>query len=117
MAAAVHWGGRMPSGDVDQRGSPSPNGSNGRDERGRFTAGNAGGPGNPHAAQVGRLRSALVSAVTEEDMREVITALVDKAKAGSIAAARVLFDRVLGKPVEADLIARIEALEEYTGGE
>jgi len=50
-------------------------------------------------------------------MREVITALVDKAKAGSIAAARVLFDRVLGKPVEADLIARIEALEEYTGGE
>ena len=90
---------------------PSPNGDNRRDQQGRFAAGNPGGPGNPHAAQVGRLRSALLNAVTEEDMRAVVSTLVDQAKAGSVASARVLFDRVLGKPIEADLIARIEALE------
>ena len=95
--------------------APSPNGDNGRDESGRFTPGNPGGPGNPHAAQVGRLRSALLDAVTLEDMRAVALALVEKAKAGDIAAARVLFDRVLGKPVEADLIARLEAIEEAVG--
>jgi hypothetical protein len=97
--------------------TPSPNGDNGRDEQGRFTAGNNGGPGNPHAAQVGRLRTALLNAVTEDDMREVVLALVGKAKTGDVVAARVLFDRVLGKPIEADLIARIEALEEHVGGE
>ena len=96
--------------------APSANGSNGRDESGRFLPGNPGGPGNPHAAQVGRLRSALLGAVTPEDMRAVALALVEKARAGDIAAARVLFDRVLGKPVEADLIARLEAIEEAVGG-
>jgi len=95
--------------------APSPNGDNGRDEGGRFAVGNPGGPGNPHAVQVGRLRSALLDAVTPEDMRAVALALVEKAKGGDIAAARVLFDRVLGKPVEADLIARLEAIEEAVG--
>ena len=91
---------------------PTGNGSNGgRDDRGRFTQGNEGGPGNPHSLQVSRLRSALLNAVTEDDMREIIEALVAKAKAGSIAAARVLFNRTLGKPLEPDIIARIEALE------
>lgn len=97
--------------------TPSPNGGNGRDEQGRFADGNAGGPGNPYAAQVGRLRSALLSAVTEDDMRDVVLALVGKAKKGDVKAARVLLDRVLGKPVEADLIARIEALEGQIGDE
>jgi len=48
-------------------------------------------------------------------MREIIEALVAKAKEGDIAAARTLFDRVLGKPVEGDLIERIEALEARYG--
>ncbi len=96
---------------------PSPNGDNGRDARGRFTAGNPGGPGNPHAAQVGRLRSALLDAVTEDDMRAIIASLVEKAKSGSIQAARVLFDRVLGQPLAADILERIEALEQQAGGQ
>jgi len=95
---------------------PSPNGDNGRDSLGRFAVGNSGGPGNPHAAQVGRLRSALLDAVTSDDMRAVALALVEKAKAGDITAARVLSDRVLGKPVEADVIARLEAIEVAVGG-
>jgi len=91
---------------------PTGNGDNGeRDNRGRFTQGNAGGPGNPHAQQVSRLRSALLSSVTEADIEAIIHALIDKAKAGSIAAARVLFDRTVGKPLEPDIIERIERLE------
>lgn len=83
-----------------------------RDENGRFVKGNSGGPGNPFAARIGRLRSVLIDAVTEEDMRETIRAVVEAARGGDLAAAKLLFDRVLGPPVEADLIERIEKIEE-----
>ncbi|MFC2081923.1 hypothetical protein ACFLSF_02290 [Candidatus Bipolaricaulota bacterium] len=95
---------------------PKPNGSNGRDERGRFTKGNPGGPGNPYAAQVGRLRSSLLSAITEDDIRAIVAKLVDQARDGDIAAARVLFTRVFGRPLEADILERIEALETLAEG-
>jgi len=83
-----------------------------RDKNGRFVKGNSGGPGNPFAARIGRLRSVLIDAVTEEDMRETIRAVVEAARGGDLAAAKLLFDRVLGPPVEADLIERIEGIEE-----
>ena len=96
---------------------PSTNGNNGRDRlTGRFTKGNAGGPGNPHAQQVARLRSALLDAVSEADIAAIVEKLVSLARDGDTVAARILFDRVLGRPIEADLIARIEALEEQLGG-
>ena len=99
---------------VGDRIVPSPNGENGgagRDSKGRFTPGNPGGPGNPHARQIGLLRSAMIEAVSPEDMRSIALELVDKAKDGNLAAARLLFDRVLGRPLEADILERIEALE------
>ena len=83
-----------------------------RDSSGRFTAGNSGGPGNPYAKRVGQLRSALLEAVTADDLQAVITAIVQKAKEGDIAAARILLDRCLGPPIAADVLERIEALEE-----
>lgn len=83
-----------------------------RDANGRFVKGNSGGPGNPFAARIGKLRSVLIDAVTEEDMRETIRAVVEAARGGDLAAAKLLFDRVLGPPVEADLIERIEEIEE-----
>lgn len=82
-----------------------------RDARGRFAPGNPGGPGNPHARQVARLRAALLEAVTPADVREIIAVVVEAARGGDLAAAKLLFDRLLGPPVEADLIARIEELE------
>lgn len=88
--------------------APSPNG---RDGRGRFSRGNAGGPGNPYAAVVSRWRSAVTNAVSDEDLREVVRALVRAAKRGEAWAVRDLFDRTLGRPVEADLIERLERLE------
>ena len=81
--------------------SPSPNGPNGRDARGRFVGGNAGGPGNPHAKKVAKLRSAMLGAVTQKDFREVVKALIQRAKAGDVAAIRELLDRCIGKPKQA----------------
>ncbi len=78
--------------------APSTNGANGRDGRGRFTTGNAGGPGNPHARKVGRLRSRLVECVTADDLREVVRKLVAMAKGGDLAAIREVLDRTIGKP-------------------
>ncbi len=78
----------------------SPNGSNGRDGHGRFAQGNPGGPGNPHAAAVGRWRTALAHTVTEDDLRAVIAKLVERAKAGERWAVCELLDRCLGKPVQ-----------------
>jgi hypothetical protein len=88
--------------------APSPNGRNGE---GRFTRGNKGGPGNPYAKKVGRLRAALLDAVTPEDLQAMVAALVREAKAGSVPAAREVIDRLLGPPVAADIIERLEALE------
>lgn len=95
---------------------PSPNGCNGdnggRDTRGRFAAGNAGGPGNPYAKKVAEFRRALVDAVTPEDLEAVAKALVRKAKAGEIPAIRELLDRLLGKPVQTTAVALADTDQE-----
>jgi hypothetical protein len=83
----------------------------GRDGRGRFRAGNKAGKGNPYAAQVAKLRSTLLNAVTEKDIQEVAEALVRQAKEGSVPAAKELLERLLGPPVAADIVERLEALE------
>ena len=77
---------------------PSQNGSNGRGPDGRFVAGNSGGPGNPLASKVHRLRSLIHQCVTEEDFRQVIAKLLELAKDGDLAAIRELLDRMMGKP-------------------
>jgi hypothetical protein len=74
------------------------NSSNGRDTTGRFTTGNKGGPGNPHAVQVAVLRKALLAAVTPEDLQEVMSVLIERALGGNIGAIKELLDRVCGKP-------------------
>ena len=91
--------------------APSPNGRNGREATGRFAKGNAGGPGNPHARKVGQLRSAMLRTVSGKDMQPIVKKLVEEAKGGDVRAAKEVMDRCLGRPVEADLIERIEQLE------
>jgi hypothetical protein len=73
---------------------PSPNG---RLNNGRFGIGNSGGPGNPFSLQVGKLRSTLLNAVTEDDLKTVVTKLVELAKGGNLAAMKLLLDRCCGK--------------------
>jgi hypothetical protein len=70
----------------------------GRDAKGRFTKGNPGGPGNPFARHVAKLRSALVECVTEEDIRQIAQGLRVSARLGHLPSIRILFMYVLGKP-------------------
>ena len=103
---------------------PSPNGANGRDASGRFVKGWKGGPGNPHARQVAAIRSVLMSAVSDDDLVQMVRALVKKAKAGDVMAAREVLDRMLGKAKVAvaiepepqrtpdEIMAAIRALEQ-----
>ena len=91
--------------------TPSPNGDNGRgrDGRGRFTAGNPGGPGNPHAGAVAAWREALLLTVSPADLKAVLLALLKHAKAGEPWAVKELLDRCLGRaPAEAEDPAPIE---------
>jgi hypothetical protein len=97
--------------------STSPPFGNGRDQHGRFTKGNPGGPGNPLAAKVSRLRSALIEAVTEDDIRQIAEMLVGLARGGDMAATKELLLRTLGRPVEPDLIERLERVEELLQGQ
>lgn len=90
---------------------PSLNGPNGRDKRGRFAAGNPGGPGNPHIAKTAKLRAKLLEAVTPSDIEAIIKQLVTMARGGEISAIRELLDRVLGKPGPSDLAERVDRLE------
>jgi hypothetical protein len=76
----------------------------GRDASGRFAPGNPGGPGaiaHERNKRARALRQALHDAVTREDMAAVARALIDKAKAGDVAAARELLDRIIGRPLPA----------------
>ena len=92
--------------------TPSPNGSNGQ-----FAKGNAGGPGNPYARRVARLRGLLLDAVTDDDLKAIVAAMVEKAKAGDLAAAREVLTRTIGKadnapdPDRLDVAANVIELE------
>src|SRR6202158_1636747 len=88
---------------------------NGRDTGGRYIGGNAGGPGNPFARRVAQLRSILLETVTDEELRIVAGQLMVKAKFGDLAAIKLLFQYVLGKPaatVNPDAV-NVEEVELY----
>lgn len=70
----------------------------GRDTRGRFLRGNRFARGNPIARKMAILRTTLLEAVTEDDLRAVVAKLIERAKAGDIAAVKELLDRTLGRP-------------------
>ena len=100
---------------------PTPNGGNGgrrpRDALGRFVRGDPGGPGNPHSRAVGQLRTALLESVTPAALRRTVTKLVKRAESGDILAAKLVLSYVLGPPLQAGLLERIEAVESEVGNE
>jgi len=64
---------------------------------------------------VARLRAALVEAVSPADVKAIARRLVKQALAGDVAAARTLFDRLLGPCEAADALERLERLEGKLG--
>ncbi|MBL8880211.1 MAG: hypothetical protein JNG88_13920 [Phycisphaerales bacterium] len=91
------------------RNAPS-NGSD-HDGRGRFTAGNKAGKGNPHHRRVAELRAKMLERVTPDDVSAVVEALVNKAKAGDTAAIKLLLDRVFGRIADHDAAAAEDRAE------
>ncbi len=90
--------------------NPSSNGSD-HDNRGRFTAGNKAGRGNPHHRRVAELRAKMLERVTPDDLTAVVEALVNKAKAGDTAAVKLLLDRVFGRIADHDAAAAEDRAE------
>lgn len=89
---------------------------NGRTATGKWAKGNPGGPGNPHAAAIGRARAAFYNALKDLDVEnalEVIRGVMNDPKAkpaDRLAAASALLDRAMGKPtqvVEAEIAAAL----------
>jgi hypothetical protein len=87
--------------DMPPKGEEAPPPGSGRGPNGRFTKGNAGGPGNPFARQVAAMRQEFLKAVTSEDMAEIARAMIAKAKEGDVAAAKIVLQYTLGRPAEA----------------
>jgi hypothetical protein len=88
------------------------NGANAdHDASGQFKKGWRGGPGNPQVRRLALLRAVVTAAVAPDDMMEVMVALLDKAKAGEMAAIRELFDRTLGPSIPFDVMAKLEDLQ------
>ena len=79
---------------------PSTNGTSGRKSNGQFAEGNKCGTGNPYARRVARLRSALLDAVGENGLADIVQGMVTAAKGGDVAAAKLLLSYLLGKPAE-----------------
>ena len=83
---------------------PSENGSNGKDNKGRFSAGNKFGKGGDQLASTQkRLRAAIIKMVDENFLCDCANYLKDIASdtkqpaTARIAAVRELFDRAVGK--------------------
>jgi hypothetical protein len=70
----------------------------GRGPKGQFAKSNRGCPGNPFARQVAAMRQEFLKAVTSEDMAGIVRALIEKAKEGDVAAAKLVLQYTLGKP-------------------
>jgi hypothetical protein len=72
--------------------------TSGRAANGRFGAGNPGGPGNPNVRRIAAMRQAILEAVSPEDVRDIMIALVAQAKEGDREAAKIVLQYTLGKP-------------------
>jgi hypothetical protein len=104
----------MSSFETAQAANPQDNDASsntGRDERGRFRKGNPGGPGNPFARKVAALRQALFDSVTMEEMIALNKVIYARALQGDMAAARLIYVYILGKPVPTEDPDRLEEKE------
>ncbi|MBX9681040.1 MAG: hypothetical protein K2X38_19965 [Gemmataceae bacterium] len=71
-----------------------------RHPKGTFRNGNRGGPGNPFARRVAKLRQAMLEECAEEDLRGITRAMINLAKNGDKAAAKLVYQYALGKPAQ-----------------
>lgn len=82
-----------------------------RDQRGRFSKGNRGGPGNPAIRRIAALRDAQAKAITPAKLTAVLNKLYRLSLAGDVAACREYLQRATGPAVAVDVLERIERIE------
>jgi hypothetical protein len=76
---------------------------NDRNAGGKFAAGNAGGPGNPHARHCARMLALFRNCVSDEEMIVLIRKLYTDATAGDMNATKLVLNYKIGKPGAAPL--------------
>ena len=96
---------------------PSANGDqSGRNAKGQFVKGCPGGPGNPHAAQVGKNRARLYQIIRAADIDLAVKTMRDVMRKGKdsdrLNAARLLLNRALGPIVAVDFEERLTQAEQ-----
>src|SRR5215218_7772218 len=69
-----------------------------RDEKGRYLPGNPGGPGNPMAREMARVRALLAQRVDDRVLDLVVAQLIDLCSKGHFGALRLLLEYRAGKP-------------------
>ena len=78
--------------------TPSPDG---RDpDTGRFGLGNKSGRGNPFMSRVVAYRKAIWDAISNDDVARLAKKMLLLGEAGDVAAAKVVFERTAGRPLE-----------------
>ena len=82
---------------------------------GQFLPGNKCSRGNPLGGQVARLRAEMLRAIEPDDIRAIIRKLIELARDGDAKAAKEVLDRSLGKPIESDILSRLDELEAILG--
>lgn len=85
-----------------KKSEPSSNGELGRNSNGQFTQGHSFSAGNKGSTneKTRELKKALLEAVSVQDMKDIASNLVAKAKGGDIQAIKELFDRCLGRALQ-----------------
>lgn len=81
------------------KSAPLAKGHNGRDDKGRFVKGWKGGPGNPQANKVAKIRAAVLRATSDKQVERIIRKLGKLAEAGEPWAVKEYLKYVVGKPV------------------
>ena len=78
---------------------PSTNGADGRNSDGQFAKGNRLSVGNKsHTNEKAiALKEAYINAITEDDIKKIVTEQISKAKKGNTIAAKEIFDRLWGR--------------------
>lgn len=87
--------------------------SSGRLANGQFAPGNRLGKatGTKVGNRMRKHREDIVGAVSDEDMRRIISSMVAKAKRGDLAAARLVLAYVVGPPESLDLLESVAQIE------
>jgi hypothetical protein len=86
---------------------------NGRDSKGRFTAGNSGGPGRPRRETERQYLATISDACPPDAWREIVKRAVEDAKAGDPKARDWLAAYLVGRPASSALTLHKLAVEEH----